>query len=178
MATLSPSGSNRTRLSAAASFHYRRPRRRPDTRSGLSIHTLTTRDGPSARRVPAGDAGERTARRAAKTDGPNAASHSQSHAHSRLLTLLRLRGMCQGFVRSTESGFSFRISPQHSESDTGGPHARLVELRPFRGSLTSFRPFVSSSRRSGLGVSRDRRGTGGARAADNMTVAAPWPRGP
>ena len=45
-------------------------------------------------------------------------------------------------------------------------------------SLTSFRPFVSSSRRSGLGVSRDRRGTGGARAADNMTVAAPWPRGP
>ena len=164
MATLSPSGSNRTRLSAAASFHYRRPRRRPDTRHGLSIHTLTTPrrsfGAANAATVPR-SAEDRTRRR-----------HSQSTTYP-APTPRYVPGPLCGVPNPA---FRF-VFPQHSESDTGGRTAVRTRRLGSR-SLTSFRPFVSSSRASGLGVSRDRRGTGGARAADNMTVAAPWPRGP
>ena len=86
------------------------------------------------------------------------------------------RGLCG--VPNPAFRFVFRLNILKVTRADRTRGSFVVELRPFRGSLTSFRPFVSSSRASGLGVSRDRRGTGGARAADNMTVAAPWPRGP
>ena len=169
MATLSPSGSNRTRLSAAASFHYRRPRRRPDTRSGLSIHTLTT----PRRSFGASSRGRANVPGACHEDGrPNAASHSQSTTYPAPTPPICARGLCAEYrIRLFVSYFLNILKVTRADRS---PHAPSR----FRRSLTSFRPFVSSSRASGLGVSRDRRGTGGARAADNLTVAAPWPLGP
>ena len=131
MATLSPSGSNRTRLSAAASFHYRRPRRRPDTRSGLSIHTLTTpRDGPCVLRASARPVVPRPGER---TGGvPRRRKTERGVTLTVDYLLCSDSAICAGaFVRSTESGFSFRLSyvPQHSESDTAADRCSLHAAR-------------------------------------------------